>query len=309
MARRAELDEGFPQSDPHPDPSRDPRRGIQSLETGFRIIDALIQSGRPLPLKAIAARVGLPPSNVHFYLVSLVRIGMVSQDEGTAHYRIGPYGLSIGIACLEQFALFETARPVLASLAEQTGYTVFLGVWGNHGPTIVYRLDGPRSRGVFELRIGSVLPLLSSALGRVFLAWLPAHATDELLAAEIAVNQEGAAPGRRRSRHDVPTDLQAARELAAGVRTRGMSRCRSALLSDFTALSAPVLDHAGSIIAAVTVMGPVGVFDDGFDGAIAARIRDAAGAISRQAGYPTPGGTASGSAGGSPDQGVAAPAG
>ena len=85
MARRRELDAGDPRSDPRLDPPRDSRRGIQSLETGFRIIDALIQSGRPLPLKAIAARVGLPPSNVHFYLVSLVRIGMVSQDEGTAH--------------------------------------------------------------------------------------------------------------------------------------------------------------------------------------------------------------------------------
>ncbi len=259
------------------------RRGIQSLEIGFRIIDALVQSGGSLPLKAIAARVDLPATNVHNYLVSLLRVGMVRQEDDTNHYRIGPYGLKIGIACLEQFDLFGVARPELAALAEQTGYTVFLGVWGNHGPTIVYRLDGPRSHGVFELRIGSVLPLLSSALGRVFLAWLPPHATDELLAADLATPRRRAGLEGR----DWPTDREAARALADEVRRQGMSRCRSALLSDFTALSAPVLDHAGSVVAAVTVMGPIGDFDADFAGPIAARIRAAAATISAQAGSPT----------------------
>jgi DNA-binding IclR family transcriptional regulator len=262
---------------------RDERRGIQSIETGFRIIDALIRTGRPMPLKELAAAVALPAPNVHFYLVSLVRIGMVSQDEATGHYRIGPYGLKIGIACLEQFDLFSVARPILASLAQASGYTTFLGVWGNHGPTIVYRIDGSRSPGIFELRIGSVLPLLSSALGRVFLAYLPTQDSAALLRAELA--QPGR-PGAGRADLDVPTDIAGAQALAAEVRAQGMSRCRSALLSDFTALSAPVRDHAGNIIAAVTVMGPLGVFDDAFDGAIGPRIREAADAISHQAGYP-----------------------
>lgn len=279
------------------DARRGVRRGIQSIEIGFRIIDALVRARNPVPLKEIAARTSLPASNAHFYLVSLIKVGMVSQDHATGHYCIGPYGLEIGIACLEQFDLFTVARPLLADLALETGYTVFLGVWGNHGPTIVYRVEGRRSRGTFELRIGSVLPLLSSALGRVFLSYLPQEATQEQLDAELREAEASLREaGRKQSAAalDVPTDRAGVRHLIDQVREERMSRCRRALLSDFTALSAPIQDHAGNIIAAVTVMGPIGVFNDEFDGEVARLIKSTGTAISLQAGFrrPEPGSTA-----------------
>ena len=64
----------------------------------------------------------------------------------------------------------------------------------------------------------------------------------------------------------------------------GVSRCRRALLSDFTAISAPVFDFSGTAIAAVTLMGPVGVLDDALDGAVARALRTVAGSISAEAG-------------------------
>ena len=278
-------------SDLNGDGRRGVRRGIQSIEIGFRIIDALVRARSPVPLKEIAARTSLPASNAHFYLVSLIKVGMVSQDHATGYYCIGPYGLEIGIACLEQFDLFTVSRPLLAELAAQTGYTVFLGVWGNHGPTIVYRVEGRRSRGTFELRIGSVLPLLSSALGRVFLSYLPEEATEEQLDAELRQSLPSltdAAGKPAAAALDVPTDLAGVRSLISQVREQRMSRCRRALLTDFTALSAPIQDHAGNIIAAVTVMGPIGVLDDDFNGEVAREIKATGTAISLQAGYRRP---------------------
>ena len=277
-------------SDLNGDGRRGVRRGIQSIEIGFRIIDALVRARSPVPLKEIAARTSLPASNAHFYLVSLIKVGMVSQDHATGYYCIGPYGLEIGIACLEQFDLFTVSRPLLAELAAQTGYTVFLGVWGNHGPTIVYRVEGRRSRGTFELRIGSVLPLLSSALGRVFLSYLPEEATQEHLDGELRESRASLTAARKPAAAalDVPTDAEGVRRLVAQVREQRMSRCRRALLSDFTALSAPIQDHAGNIIAAVTVMGPIGVFNDDFNGEVAREIKATGTAISLQAGYRRP---------------------
>ncbi len=267
------------------DARRGGRRGIQSIEIGFRIIDALVKARNPVPLKEIAARTALPASNAHVYLVSLIKVGMVSQDHASGHYCIGPYGLEIGIACLEQFDLFTVSRPLLAALAVQTGYTVFLGVWGNHGPTIVYRVEGQRSRGTFELRIGSVLPLLSSALGRVFLSYLPQEATETQLEAELRSSKALLLDRQVAGELEVPTDRVGVQRLIAQVRRHRMSRCRRALLSDFTALSAPIQDHAGNLIAAVTFMGPIGVLDDDFSGPIACQIRATSAAISRQAGF------------------------
>ena len=159
------------------------RRGIQSIEVGFGILDALRVAGGPIPLRQIAERTGLAVANVHYYLVSFQAVGVVRQEPDTGFYGLGPYALRLGMAALEQFDVFTAARPVMADLASTVGHTIFLGVWGNRGPTIVYRIESGRGRPILELRVGTVLPLLSSALGRNFLAHLPDALTRELVSA------------------------------------------------------------------------------------------------------------------------------
>lgn len=260
------------------------RKGIQSIEIGFRVIDFLVTAGRPLPLKEISAGTGLSASKLHFYLVSLLEIGVVHQDNKTGYYGLGPYTLKLGIAGLEQFDIFAAARDRLIDLANDIGHSVFLGVWGNHGPTIVYRADGSYSRSVFELRVGSVLPVLRSALGRLFLAYLPEGLTSNFVEAELA--DMSRRPFQVES-NDVPRNRLEVRELIAGIRKNQLSRCRAGLLSDYTAVSAPIFDHTGTIIAGITVMGLRGILDDEFTGPSALAIQALAGEISNDAGQRT----------------------
>ncbi|MEO7938129.1 MAG: IclR family transcriptional regulator, partial [Burkholderiaceae bacterium] len=56
----------------------------------------------------------------------------------------------------------------------------------------------------------------------------------------------------------------------------GMSRCRSGILSDYTAMSAPIFDYGGSICAGITVMGRIGVLDDDLQGKTAKAVSDLA---------------------------------
>ncbi|MGA7814350.1 IclR family transcriptional regulator, partial [Caballeronia sp.] len=117
---------------------RGARRGIQSIEIGFGIIDVLCKATGPLPLRTIAARCDLPVANVHNYLVSFQRVGLVVQESDSAFYGLGSYAMKLGIAALQQFDVHKVARPIMAEIGAETGFTVFLGVWGNKGPTIVY---------------------------------------------------------------------------------------------------------------------------------------------------------------------------
>ena len=264
-------------------PKKAPRKGIQSIEIGFRVIDYLVAAGRPMPLKTIATGTGLSASKLHFYLVSLLEVGVVHQDNRTGHYGLGPYTLKLGIAGLEQFDIFTAARDRLVDLANELGHSVFLGVWGNHGPTIIYRADGSYSRSVFELRVGSVLPVLRSALGRLFLAYLPEGLTSSFVETELI--DMGRRP--RPADSDVPRNRMEVRDLIAEIRNHTLSRSRAGLISDYTAVSAPIFDHTGLIIAGITVMGLRGILDDEYAGKSALSIQALAREISSEAGQRT----------------------
>jgi len=261
------------------------KKGIQSRVTGFQIVDFLVQRGEPVPLREIARGTGLAPSKLQFYLNSLIEVRVVHQNSQSGLYGLGPYTLQLGIAGLQQFDIFEAARLRLDAFADRHGHNVFLGVWGNQGPTIVHRVSGHRSRALLELRLGSVLPVLRSALGRVFLANLPEDVTKAHVDREMGDALTGLE--EQDPEMPVPTNKASLKELRKRILEQGMSRARGGLLSDHTAVSAPVFDYRDKIIAGVTAMGPIHALDDSFDGALAQDLKRVADEISQEAGQTT----------------------
>jgi DNA-binding IclR family transcriptional regulator len=147
-----------------------PRRGIQSVETGLRVLTALAASTGPSTLTSIGARSGLAPSQTHRYLQSLVASGMAVQNS-SSRYDLGPGVIRIGIAALARLNTFARAEAALGRFVEDTGRTVMLSVWGEAGAVCVRWLPG-HPPVVTSLGVGSVMPLLFSATGRVFLSYL-----------------------------------------------------------------------------------------------------------------------------------------
>lgn len=258
------------------------RKGIQSIEIGFSVLSALMTSSRPLPLKRISQLSGLPSSKVHSYLVSFTALEVVSQDPDTGHYGLGPFALKLGLGFLDQFDLFSATRPVMLDLAEEIGVTIYLGVWGNRGPTIIHKVDGSLSDAILDIRVGSVLPILRSALGRNLAAHLPAASIRQLIAQEIAAHQPGQAHA---DTLDDPVSLPMAERMLQQVRRDGIARVRAGLLSDFSALSVPIFDYSGTTYGALTMMGRYRNFDDSLDGAPARKLKAACAAISSACGY------------------------
>ena len=264
-----------------PSAEKSERRGIQSVEIGFTVLDAIRRAGEPISLSKIAELAGLAAANTHYYLVSFQRVGLVQQDSDTGHYGLGTYALKLGVAALEQFDVYKLARPAMADISSRTGHTVFLGVWGNKGPTIVYRVAGGRSLPLLELRVGSVLPLLTSALGRNFLAHLPSSVTESMVKEELSVHAPALAPT---SKIEVPQTLDEVVDMCQRIRKQGYSRSKDSLLPNFTALSAPVFDLSGTIIAALTVMGPSHLLKDQAEDEVLRLLRHHAVEISQTAG-------------------------
>ena len=228
----------------------------------------------------IAAGVGMSTANTHYYLVSFQAVGIVRQDE-TGCYALGPYALKLGMAAIEQFDVFTTARPIMADLANTIGQTIFLGVWGNRGPTIIYRVEAGGPRPILELRVGRVLPGFRSALGRNFLAHLPRELSEGYIVQALADENARSI----QNKDDTPSNRDGLEEMLAAIRKAGVSRCRDALLANFTSLSAPIFDQTGFMIAAITLMGPTGSIDDSLNGPIAEALRVRAREVSQSAGW------------------------
>ncbi|HEX7076711.1 MAG TPA: IclR family transcriptional regulator [Hyphomicrobiaceae bacterium] len=223
-------------------------RGIQSIEIGFRLVQCLVKAPHPLSLKTLAERAGVSASRARFYLVSFIRLGLVSQDREHGHYELGPYARHLGLAAIQRMDVVRVSAQPLRRLCDTLKEAVFLAVWGNRGPTIVLTLDGPREIPM-SVRVGYVMPVLYTATGRVFLSYLPRQATDTLIKAELA------AALRERGRDAANEMAESIESVVQNCRSAGFACTESLLNPGFAGVAAPVFDHRGWLAAVVTVIG------------------------------------------------------
>lgn len=253
------------------------QRSIQSVELGFRLIQCLEEAPGSLSLKELSARAGMPASKAHLYLVSFRRVGLIVQEEVGGRYNLGPYALQLGLAALRKLDVGRIAGPLLEELSAGTGESSYLAVWGNRGPCIIIRADGARPSPM-SLQVGYVLPVVSTATGRIFLSYLPRSTIAAVLDNEVS------GPDARKPAGDA-AKLD---RIIAETRAIGMARTDSLLNTGFTALSAPILSHDRALAGAITIIGPSGQMDADFSGAGAVRLRQVADSISGQLGLKQP---------------------
>ncbi len=256
---------------------QDQQGGIQSLETGLQVLLALAQPGAPWMLKAIASAASMPPSKAHRYLVSFCRMGFVERDPANGRYRLGPAALDIGLAALAALGVVRLGSAALVTLRDEVDETVALGVWGSGGPTFV-RLEEASRPVTVNVKAGSTVPLLSSATGLVFAAFLPRPVSLPFIKRELEAN-------RRSHREGCPRSMEEVEALLDGVRRDGLARVTGQLLAGIHALSAPVFDHQGRLAAALTALGSAGAFDDDPRGRIGTELRATARRLSTEMGW------------------------
>lgn len=222
--------------------------GVQSVEVVGLLLKTLAELKGPQTLKDFSAAAGLSPAKVHRYLVSLIREGLIEQNAIDGRYDFGGAARTIGRAAINRLDIMRIGTPLLIDLRNVLQQTVFLGVWGNEGPTVLYWLDVPRPVSVI-IRPGSILPLLTSALGLVCAAYLPPDLTKRRIAKEIAEHKKSGLD------FPVKSEEQAARKLA-DVRTRGFSLVRGDLIRGIDAMAVPVLDFKNDLVAVLAAVGP-----------------------------------------------------
>ena len=166
-------------------------------------------------------------------------------------------------------------QEALPRLRERVNETVTAAIWGERGPTII-AIEESDHLVTMNVRIGTVLPLLTTAIGRLFLAHLPASATQTMAAAERRRPTTSAAP--------VPSDDELA-ALLSEIRARGLSRAHGPLLPGVDALAAPMFDYRDKLVAVICVVGRAGAMNGDWDGPVVKSLIATADDLSRQLGH------------------------
>ncbi len=261
-----------------PQRNHDKQRGILSIETGFGLLHALVNATQPLPLGTLAAQAGMTSAKAHPYLVSFVRVGLVQQDQATGHYDLGPFALQMGLVSLQRLDTVRMALPHVSRLATQIGHTLGVAVLGSHGPTMIHITEASYPVHV-NMRKGTVMSMMHTATGHVFAAWLPPKV------ARHYIEREASDAAVVTSTQPLYPDQQALEAHLAKVRDQGLAQALGNPLPGIDAISVPVFDHTGTVVMALTSLGPNTLFDAQADGPLAHALLACAAEISASLGY------------------------
>lgn len=261
------------------------RAGIQSVEVGFELLAVLGRASGALMLRDLAAAAGMSAAKAHRYLVSFQRLGLVSQDPVSTRYDLGPTALRLGLASLSRLDAVKLARQRVDDLLAEAGHTVALAVWGNHGPTVVHWAEAPQTVPV-TLRLGDVMPLLSSATGRCFAAFMGPQGNDAQRIGPMVRDEltqlrklpPDAGGG------DLPRSLAEVEALLEDTRRRGLARVVHSLLPGVGGFCAPVFDAQNRLALGIVLLGSVITFDTDWDGPPARALRRCAQRLSADLG-------------------------
>ncbi|HEY8531699.1 MAG TPA: IclR family transcriptional regulator [Limnochorda sp.] len=247
---------------------------VSSLTKGFRILRYLAEHG-PSGVRPLSRATGLGLASTFRMLRTLCSLGVVEQTEDR-RYRLGLAAVLLGQAAAAQRSILQLARPVMARLLEETGESVSLVLFERGQAFYVDNLQPERSIRIGPPRVGSTLPLHCTAAGKVYLASLSPEEARALLATLSLT---------ARTPHTI-TDVGRLWEDIRATAIRGYAVDNQELEIGLVCVAAPVYDHLGRCVGALSLSGFSGRMEAMGLAAVAQRVRAFAAELSRQLGAP-----------------------
>ncbi|WP_240373994.1 IclR family transcriptional regulator [Bacillus piscicola] len=216
-------------------------QGIQSVENAFSILDCIKQSPEPLTLSDIARLTNMSKSRVQKYIVSFLRVEALVQDKTTHTYRFGSKLLEVGLQALRDNDIVSISDSYLKEIRRELNQSSALNIWTQEGPVVVKYESSGQPISV-EIQVGYRPPILRSATGKCFAAFMESDQIDEFIKKEIQqYNLDRAA---------VENELKKIRENGYSLRDTVHEGVPGG-----SAITAPVFSDSGSMLAVISIIG------------------------------------------------------
>jgi DNA-binding IclR family transcriptional regulator len=229
---------------------REPARsgGVDAVEVVGTILHAVVDLPRPVRLKDLEERTGIASAKLHRYLVSMIRSGLVSREPGGHRYDFGLLAYRMGQVAVHENSALSMLEPRFEEFVgtldkPSLGQSVCIGQWIGHGATMVRWFESSSPLSI-RTKPGLALSVTASATAKLLAAYLPRELTEPLVRQELSERSEC-----------IGAEVEAVFREYAAIRKNGIASSHGARRKGLNALSVPLVDHQGNVIAAVTILG------------------------------------------------------
>lgn len=153
---------------------------IQSVQRALQILDVFNEHDRELKITEISEKMGLHKSTVHSLLKTLQESDYIQQNPENGKYRLGLKLAERGNLMISTLDIRQIVRKYLIDISRKTGQTTHLGILDGQAGVYIDKVEGELALIRYS-RIGRRIPLHSTAIGKVLLAYQAQEKVQQLL--------------------------------------------------------------------------------------------------------------------------------
>lgn len=195
----------------------------------------------------LSKRIGIPRTTTFRLLQTLEALGFIERANGDRHFRLGVGVLRLGFEYLNSLELTDLGTPVLERLRDVAGLSTHLLIRDRRDVVFVAKAQSNAPMfGSVKVHVGTRLPAHATVHGHVLMGDLTRDAMRQLY------------PEKRLEAftEHTPATVDELYERVRHYARLGYALSEGAFESGISAVTAPVRDHSGSIVAAITATVP-----------------------------------------------------
>ena len=218
-----------------------------SVQKAIKILISFIPDNKEKGTLEISNKLGIHKSTVSRLSYVLTYYGLLQQDPETKKYKLGKTSADMGRAVIQSLTnqIGRVAQPFMDQLRDTVGESISLEAIIGDLVILVSESSGPSPVSVAFTQ-GSRVPLHVSSGAKAVLAFSAPEIVDRLISKKL-----------RRFTSKTITDPAAFKEQLKSIRNEGVAFDRGEFSEDLISIGAPIFDHTGKPIAAVSVCSPI----------------------------------------------------
>ena len=250
------------------------RYQVPNLTRGMAILELLARHPEGLSMVEIARSMDLPNNSVFRIATTLTDLGYLHRDPSTKAFSLTRKLLALGYKSISENSLVEESVTDMRLLRDKVKETVLLATLASKQAMILEQVSGVHPFR-FMVEVGTKSPLHASAHGKAIIAFMPADEIDMTLKTIDFI----------KFNDNTITNIEDFKAELVKIRKQGFALDLAEEIHGVRCASAPIFNHTGYPIAALTTTGPADRLSDDLLEAAAIEVKKHADAISLKLGY------------------------